>query len=406
MDLAIRLHNASKTYRSYNNSWDRLWEIIKGGNRADCTYALHPISIDVPHGQVLGIIGDNGAGKSTLLKLIAGTLLPDMGGERQAYGQISALLELGSGFHPEMTGRENVYLGGTVLGLSVERIDALYDDIVAFAGIGDFMEKPVKTYSSGMFVRLAFAVATCVEPDILILDETLSVGDSSFARKSFERIMQFREMGKTILFCSHSLYQVEKICDRALWLDKGKLLMDDTPARVLAAYNQVLDGLARDDIKKKKISSSQATVHSRVPNNSAIISDIEASYGTQTGLDFQVRSRENSLKICTSYLIDPKLPAPSIAVAFIRRDGLVVGSASTHNDGFISQSSPDGHGKICINLEQLPLLRGQYSVDVYLVCERAVHVYDQALAIINLEITQVGVEQGITYLPHHWEQVQ
>jgi len=402
-NLAIRLENVGKTYRSYNSSWDRLREIIQGGNRADCTYALQPLSIEVPHGQVLGIIGNNGAGKSTLLKLITGTTLADIGGTREVSGQISALLELGSGFHPEMTGRENVYLGGAVLGLSVEQIDELYDEIVAFAGVGDFMDKAVKTYSSGMFVRLAFAVATCTEPDILILDETLSVGDSTFARKSFDRIMQFREAGKTILFCSHSLYQVEKICDRALWLDKGQLLMDGTPAAVLSAYNQVLDNLAREDIKNKNEQALTIKNTTQVPNNTGRISHIEATYGTQSGLNLKIRSRENTLNITVRYQIDPKLAAPSVGIAFMRRDGLIVGSASTHNDGFVTQQDADGHGQVTIELVELPLLKGQYSLDVYLACEQALHVYDQALAVLALEITQVGIEQGITYLPHQWK---
>ncbi len=402
MDLAIRLDNVGKTYRSYKSSWDRLREIIQGGNRADCTHALHPLSIDVPHGQVLGIIGDNGAGKSTLLKLIAGTLLPDQGGEREANGQIAALLELGSGFHPDMTGHENVYLGGTVLGLSVERIDELYDEIVEFAGISDFMDKPVKAYSSGMFARLAFAVATCVEPDILILDETLSVGDSTFARKSFERIMRFREEGKTILFCSHSLYQVEKICDRALWLDKGQLKMDGTPAVVLAAYNNVLDDIARDEIEQKN--QLKINTDRKAPENSAIITDIQAEYAGQTGTKLKLHSREQRLSICVSYHIDPSLPSPTIAVAFMRRDGLLVASASTHNDGFTVQQNDNGHGQVCIYLDDLPLLKGQYSLDVFLACEQAIHVYDTAASVITMDISQSGIEQGITHIPHQWEQ--
>ncbi len=225
MIYAISLQSVSKIYRTYAHGWDHLWEILTYRTRAQVFQALYPLTLHINHSQVVGIIGKNGAGKSTLLKIVTGTLMSDDGGTRDVSGRIAALLELGTGFHPEMSGRENVYLSGAVIGLSVDEIDQLYDDIVAFAGVEAFMEKPVKTYSSGMFMRLAFAVATCVEPDILIIDEALSVGDGAFARKSFDRIMQFREAKKTILFCSHSLYQVEKICDRVIWLDQGRIQM-------------------------------------------------------------------------------------------------------------------------------------------------------------------------------------
>ena len=164
----IQLHQVSKTYTHYTHGVDRLLELIAYRIRHQSFIALHPLDLTIYYGQVVGIIGDNGAGKSTLLKLIAGTLRPDRGGRCEVNGRVAALLELGGGFHPEMTGRENVYLSGTMMGLSLAEINHLYDRIVDFSGIADFMDQPVKTYSSGMFVRLAFSVATCVEPDILI----------------------------------------------------------------------------------------------------------------------------------------------------------------------------------------------------------------------------------------------
>lgn len=200
MIYAISLQSVSKIYRTYAHGWDRLWEVLTYRPRAQVFQALQPMTLYISHGQVVGIIGRNGAGKSTLLKIVAGTLSSDEGGACEVAGRVAALLELGSGFHPEMSGRENVYLSGAVIGLAVEDMDKLYDEIVAFAGLEEFMERPVKTYSSGMFMRLAFAVATCVEPDILIIDEALSVGDGAFARKSFDRIMQFREAKKPFYF--------------------------------------------------------------------------------------------------------------------------------------------------------------------------------------------------------------
>ena len=202
-----------KTFELYTRPVDRLWQLLWGRRRrfSKPFVALNDVSFSLKRGEVLGLVGRNGAGKSTLLQLICGTLQPTAG-EVAVNGRVAALLELGAGFNPEFTGRENVFLNAAVMGLSTAEIDARYDEIVSFSGIGDFINQPVKTYSSGMYMRLAFAVATAVDPDILVIDEALSVGDGAFARKSFDRIMALRERGATILFCSHSMYQIEAIC--------------------------------------------------------------------------------------------------------------------------------------------------------------------------------------------------
>ena len=204
-EVAISVRSLSKCYQMYDKPRDRLLQMVCRGRRQYYRefWALHNLSFDVGKGEVVGIIGNNGAGKSTLLQLICGTLHPTAGSVA-VQGRIAALLELGAGFNPEFSGRENVYLSATVMGLSTGEIDARYEQIVAFSGIADFINQPVKTYSSGMYVRLAFAVATSVEPDTLIIDEALSVGDGEFARKSFDRIMELKKRGSTILFCSHS----------------------------------------------------------------------------------------------------------------------------------------------------------------------------------------------------------
>ena len=218
----ISLIGVGKSYRSYTRDIDRALEILTGKVRHYQYDALQPLSLQVAKGEVIGVVGKNGAGKSTLLKLLAGTLQPSSG-QLEINGRVSAILELGASFHPEMTGHDNVYLTCAIQGLSRQETAAAYEAIVNFAGIGEFMQRPVKTYSSGMVMRLAFAIATHVDPDILIIDEALSVGDGVFARRSFDRIMEFRQAGKTIFFCSHSLYQVEALCDRVLWLDGGRV---------------------------------------------------------------------------------------------------------------------------------------------------------------------------------------
>ncbi|EQD78392.1 ABC-type polysaccharide/polyol phosphate transport system, ATPase component, partial [mine drainage metagenome] len=218
-DPILRVHDLGKCYALYEKPADRLKQFLRWRNKTYYRefHALKGISFELGHGEVLGIIGRNGSGKSTLLQLLAGTLTATSGTiERQ--GRIAALLELGSGFNPEFTGRENVYLSAAVMGLGKEDIEARYEEIVDFSGIAPFIDQPVKTYSSGMMVRLAFSVATSVDPDILIIDEALSVGDGEFSRRSFDRIMTFKDQGKTILFCSHALYQVDALCNRVIWL--------------------------------------------------------------------------------------------------------------------------------------------------------------------------------------------
>lgn len=227
--MAIELEKVSKGYYPSSSPLSRVMDAIMG-RTADMSLVLKPFSLNIQHGEIVGLIGVNGAGKSTLLKLIAQTTLPTTG-VVSVKGSVCALLELGAGFHPDMTGRENIFLGGAVAGMSTAEIQDRFDEIVQFAGLDAVIDRPVKTYSSGMMMRLAFSLATSVDPDILILDETLSVGDGHFAKKSFDRIMGFKEAGKTILFCSHSMYQVQAICSRVIWMDEGVVRMDGSPLR-------------------------------------------------------------------------------------------------------------------------------------------------------------------------------
>lgn len=229
-EVAIRVDDVSKLYKLYDKPSDRLKESL-GLTRKKLYkehYALHNVSFDVKRGETVGIIGTNGSGKSTILKIITGVLNPS-GGHVEIDGRISALLELGAGFNMEYTGIENIYLNGTMIGFSREEIDAKMQDILDFADIGDFVHQPVKTYSSGMFVRLAFAVAINIDPEILIVDEALSVGDVFFQAKCYKKFEDFKKMGKTILFVSHDLGSISKYCDRVVLLNRGKKLAEGTP---------------------------------------------------------------------------------------------------------------------------------------------------------------------------------
>ncbi|MDS3859433.1 ABC transporter ATP-binding protein [Thermosynechococcaceae cyanobacterium BACA0444] len=237
-DSLISLDNVSKCYRRYDRPGDRLKEIFwKQASQAQEFWALRDISLRVQRGETLGIIGRNGSGKSTLLQIIAGTLAPTSG-ILKVQGRIAALLELGSGFNIEFTGRENVYFNGQVLGLKPVEIEEKFAEITAFADIGDFIDQPVKTYSSGMMVRLAFAVATSVEPDILIVDEALAVGDIHFQAKCFKRMRNMMDRGITVLFVSHDTSTMTGLCDRCLWLKHGQIAMEGKPKDVTQAYRQ------------------------------------------------------------------------------------------------------------------------------------------------------------------------
>lgn len=240
---AIEVRHVRKVFPVYERPHHRLMQMISRGERKRRWYkefvALDGVTFEVDKGETLGIVGRNGSGKSTLLQVICGTQAPTTG-DVVVRGRVAALLELGSGFNPEFTGRENVFLNGVVLGLDRREVERRFDIIAAFADIGDFMDRPVRTYSSGMYVRLAFAVAINVAPEILIVDEALSVGDEAFQRKCFSRINQMREEGVTVLFVSHSASTVTELCNRAILLDRGELLTTGSPKYVVSRYQKLL----------------------------------------------------------------------------------------------------------------------------------------------------------------------
>ncbi|AMW28888.1 ABC transporter ATP-binding protein [Arthrospira platensis] len=267
-DIAISVNQVSKCFKRYKHPVDRLKEMFwPRTSLAENFWALQDINLQVFRGQTLGIVGRNGSGKSTLLQIIAGTLTPT-NGEVKVNGRVSALLELGSGFNPEFTGRQNVFFNGQLLGLTPEEIATKFDDIAAFADIGDFIDQPVKTYSSGMYIRLGFAVATSVDPDILIVDEALSVGDEAFQRKCFSRIHEIQDRGGTILFVSHSAPSIIQLCDSAVLMDKGEMLLEHTPKMIVSKYQKMIyadaDAAAQVRAEIKQIKASlppQPQVH-------------------------------------------------------------------------------------------------------------------------------------------------
>ena len=257
-DIAIKVDSVSKIYKLYNNPKDRFKEALglTKNKRHVEHYALNDVSFDIHRGETVGIIGTNGSGKSTILKIITGVLNPTLG-KVDVNGRISALLELGAGFNMEYTGIENIYLNGTMMGYSREEIDKKMDSILEFADIGEFVKQPVKTYSSGMFVRLAFAVAINIDPEILIVDEALSVGDVFFQAKCYHKFEEFKKAGKTILFVSHDLSSIAKYCDRVVLLNKGDKMAEGKPKEIIDLYKQILVSHAEN----RELDEAQPTVN-------------------------------------------------------------------------------------------------------------------------------------------------
>jgi ABC-type polysaccharide/polyol phosphate transport system ATPase subunit len=286
---ALQLENIEKTYRLYSRPIDRLLEVITRKPRHTAVKVLEGISLSLFPGDIVGIIGDNGAGKSTLLKIIAGTLTPTSGRLIQN-GRIAALLELGAGFHPEMTGRQNIYFNAALMGLEQGVIQAHEADIISFAELGDFIDQPVKTYSSGMYMRLAFSIATMVDPDILIIDEALSVGDQYFQDKCLARMREFREQGKTILFCSHAMYVVNELCDRCVWLDHGRIRAAGSVREVIAAYQEHTRRHQHPNSEESIVEQNAGSHHGeflKVDNLTVSLADRDLHIG------FQVLSQRN-----------------------------------------------------------------------------------------------------------------
>ncbi|RYH62792.1 MAG: ABC transporter ATP-binding protein, partial [Alcaligenaceae bacterium] len=236
-DAVLKVVGVSKEYKLYPTPRSRLRALLTGKATHRSHWALRDVSFELRRGQCIGVVGDNGAGKSSLLKLLAGTLQPSTG-SIQRVGRVTAILELGAGFHPDFSGRDNLYFGGSLIGIDHDEMARLEPEIIEFCELGEALDRPVKTYSSGMAVRLAFALVTAVQPDVLIIDEALAVGDQHFQKKCIERIMAFRNSGCTILFCSHSPYHIRHLCDSAIWLKAGHVQQFGPTEPVLAAYDQ------------------------------------------------------------------------------------------------------------------------------------------------------------------------
>ncbi len=314
---SIVVSNLGKAYKQYTNRWTRLgeWVLPFRGPQHKLKWVISDISFSVAPGDAVGIIGINGAGKSTLLKLITGTTTPTTGSVAIS-GTVAALLELGMGFHPDFSGRQNAYMAGQLLGMTVDDISALMPEIEAFADIGEYIDQPVRVYSSGMQMRLAFSVATVRRPDVLIVDEALSVGDAFFQHKSFERIREFRKQGTTLLIVSHDRAAIQSICDRAILLDSGRLAQEGTPEQVMDYYNALL--AERDYAKVEQVVTEAGRVATRSGTGEATVTAIAmqdaagmplelVNVGAAVTLSVKVRVHRPVARLVLGYMIKDRL---------------------------------------------------------------------------------------------------
>jgi lipopolysaccharide transport system ATP-binding protein len=316
----ISVSHLGKAYQQYPTRWSRLaeWVIPFRPKRHTLKWVLQDINFTVNPGEALGIIGINGAGKSTLLKMITGTTQPTTG-KVQMTGRVAAMLELGMGFHPDFTGRQNAYMAGQLLGYTVEDISRLMPEIEAFAEIGEYIDQPIRVYSSGMQMRLAFSVATAHRPDVLIVDEALSVGDSYFVHKSFARIREFREQGTTLLIVSHDKGAIQSICDRAILLDAGRVAMEGNPEAVMDYYNALLADLKNQNVQQKvnsegKTQTISGTGEAQVQSVALLNETGQAiemvSVGQSVQLKVEVLAKDALPELVLGYMIKDRLGQP------------------------------------------------------------------------------------------------
>lgn len=368
-------------------------------------WALRGVTFEVGHGETIGLIGQNGSGKSTILKLISRIIEPTKGSVK-VEGKVSALIELGAGFHPDLTGRENIYLNGSILGLGRKQIDGIFDEIVAFSELDRFIDTPVKHYSSGMYMRLGFSVATCVNPDILIIDEVLAVGDEAFQRKCMDRIFDFKRRGKTILFVSHGLQVVEQLCDRVVWLHHGIVREHGAGASTVRSYIRELqrrDEAAREAEHEATELAADQPVAEPVSTSASIrgISlmdrDGHERYSFRTG---------EALTIRVHFHVHDRGSDHAIDVELRRNDGLLIQKLRSPRFG-PAIASKNGEGTVEVHLDAVPLLAGTYDVTPGI---RLAHEGSSPLAMSEEHrcIFSVWSEQdeaGLVRIEHGWRGV-
>jgi ABC-type polysaccharide/polyol phosphate transport system ATPase subunit len=426
---AIELTNVTKVYRKYarRKQFATLKSALLSGSlisdlQPDETFpALQGVSFSVPAGRTYAVIGRNGSGKSTALKLVAGITKPTTGTVK-VVGRISALIELGAGFHPEISGRENVFINGIMLGLTKREVTKRFDEIVEFAELQQFIDAPVKTYSSGMYMRLGFAVAIHVDPDVLLVDEVLAVGDEGFAHKCLDKFGEFKRRGKTIMLVTHSLNLVERFCDEALWLDHGKVRGSGDPKRVVGAYltdvgkseeKELVRLEAKSEERAESQEASAQSPESKAPSGS-VVDDMtridEGRWGSReveiTGVTFKTAQGEVShifqsgepMSIHLGVRAHQTITDFVFGIGIYSADGVNCYGTNTYLEDF-TPAEARGEGEVTFNIESVDLVEGTYKLDVA-VHKRDGYPYDYHRLLYTFRVKSRSKEVGI-YRPRH-----
>lgn len=404
MSNAIEFHNVWKKFKkgeklnSLRDSIPRLFKNkIAGDNPlSDMEFwAVKDVSFEVEKGDVIGIMGPNGAGKSTILKLLSRIMLPSKG-EMKINGRLSALIEVTAGFHPELTGRENVYLNGTILGMRSREINDKFDEIIEFSGVSEFIDTPVKRYSSGMYSRLGFSVAAHMDPDILLVDEVLSVGDSAFQAKCAEKMRELMKKGATIVIVSHSLSLIQSLCKRAILLNHGEVVKNAPTDEVIPFYENIVIGERENEINKKTavLAGNQVRVASE-----PLLDITEVSIKNAAGKSGGAFDQDDEIVLTINYFAKKVIEKPVFWVDINRTDGILCCSAATLEDNFVIDEI-EGKGSITVNLGKLRLAPNIYLIKVSICDRELIHSYAVRYQdTLKINVNKARITGDVIFIP-------
>jgi ABC-2 type transport system ATP-binding protein/lipopolysaccharide transport system ATP-binding protein len=405
-EVAIAVRDVTKKFRLHNDRKTNVKELFSARSRAKVIrseefWALKGVTLDIPKGKTFGLIGHNGSGKSTLLKLVAGIHRPSSGTITSS-GRVSAMLELGAGFHPEMSGRDNIYLNGSILGMTRKQIDAAMDEIIEFSGLGEFIDTPVKVYSSGMYVRLGFAIAVNLDPEILIIDEVIAVGDEAFQRRCFDHLYELRRKGVTIVLVTHSLNLVADLCDEAAWLDGGTLKVVGPARDVVDAYLSAVNRKEAEALQDAEESPAEAdTTGGKTPRRgSGEVRVTHLEYLDDTGRPrpFLTTGKPGTVRL--HYTASTALPSVTFGLAFSTESGVTVaGPNSGYGDAAFAVEPGAGH--IDFTVADVLLQQGEFLVTTAVVDKG--HAYDYVDRAFVLKVRAEDVtEPGLVKMTGSW----
>ena len=405
-NIAIKVSGVHKKFKIFFDKGSSLKEklLFSKRRRYEDRWVLRGIDIEVKKGEAIGLVGENGCGKSTLLKMLSRIMYPDKG-TIEVNGRVSSLIEFGAGFHPDMSGRENIYTNAAIFGLTHKEIDERLDDIIAFSELEEYIDNPVRTYSSGMYMRLAFSVAINVDADVLLIDEILAVGDANFQAKCFNRLREIKAEGTTIVIVSHSLAQIEQICDTSYWINEGLIKAEGTPRDVHPQYLEFMGEKRQETIKKEekkteeKKKEKKSEDGSRWGNGDAEITAVRTL--NAAGEETSVFKTGEDILIEIEFTVNEPVRDAIVGIGFFRNDGAHAYGTNTQIDGLDSYDI-EKSGVMKVYLEKVPLLPAVYSLDV------AIHNYkgenaDYYKNALKIEMYSPLTEAGLCRIDHKWE---